>query len=172
MGRPKGSKNRTSKSISSRFWSKVLIPSDKSPYDCWTWTAFIHPSGYGTFRLNGKEILAHRMAWILTNGEIPDDKYVCHHCDNRICCNPSHLFLGTAKDNAHDRDNKGRTVVPDNRGSKHGMSKLTEEDVLDIREFLDWGVHTQSELADKYGVDRRTINKIYNRRAWSWLNES
>lgn len=166
MSRPKGSKNKNLVPVDVRFWDKVNKHSDK---ECWEWTAFIHPSGYGTFRLRGKEILSHRMAWTLAHGKIPDGLCVCHKCDNRICCNPKHLFLGTYEDNAHDRDMKKRTVVPDNRGSKHGMSKLSESDVKEIKKLLSAGVMTKIQIAEKFGVARQTISGIGLGNRWGWL---
>jgi hypothetical protein len=78
------------KSLEGRFWSKVDI---KSKDECWTWKAFIHPDGYGKFCLNGKMIGAHRMAYILTHGEIEDGLVVMHTCDIKPCCNPYHLMI-------------------------------------------------------------------------------
>lgn len=88
----------------SRFWRKV----DKSG-DCWEWRGFRGANGYGKAHLTRKpSTYAHRIAWTLTNGPIPKGMHVCHHCDNPPCCNPAHLFLGTAKDNVHDMMVKGR----------------------------------------------------------------
>jgi hypothetical protein len=86
-----------------RFWNKV----DKSD-DCWLWTASKLKQGYGRFNFNGKLILAHRMSWILTNGEIPNEMCALHSCDNPSCVNPSHLRLGTKKDNSQDKIQRGR----------------------------------------------------------------
>src|SRR6476659_7325551 len=92
-----------------RFFDKV-IKTDS----CWNWTASTRGRGYGAFRLNGKVIDAHRVSYVLHKGEIPDSLLVCHTCDNRLCVNPDHLFLGTYKDNHEDARLKGRTVVPSN----------------------------------------------------------
>src|SRR3982750_2711117 len=101
--------------INVRFWSKVDKQSDE---ECWNWMGSCIPFGYGQFGVTleflgvnspGRTMgRAHRVAWILTNGHIPDGLHVCHKCDNRTCCNPNHLFLGTAQDNVDDMMQKKR----------------------------------------------------------------
>lgn len=101
----------------SLFWSSV---DKKSDNDCWNWTRGRSSQlGYGSFKL-GNEQYTHRLAWELTNGKIPEGLCVCHHCDNPLCCNPNHLFLGTVKDNMQDRDMKGRGRFSKQRANEHG----------------------------------------------------
>ncbi|WP_223643966.1 HNH endonuclease [Corallococcus sp. EGB] len=113
-------KPRKRRNIAERFWEKV-----RKGEGCWEWT-LAHLRGYGVFTANGKHLRAHRVAWELTNGPIPEGVLVCHHCDNPGCVRPDHLFLGSNADNNADRDSKGRQargakVVPRTlpRGDEH-----------------------------------------------------
>jgi len=97
-----------------RFWARV----DRGgPDDCWPWTATMLASGYGWVHAPevGEE-RAHRVAWVLTIGPIPEGQVACHRCDNPPCCNPGHLFLGTQAANVADRDEKGRGRGPGRMG--------------------------------------------------------
>jgi len=152
-----------------RFWSKVRI---RGPDECWPWTASGNGSGYGCFGLRrGRnrhephKFLSHRVAWTLASGPISPDYFVCHHCDNRPCVNPRHLFLGTQADNLRDASQKGRMHL----GERHGLTKLTEEKVRAIRkEYAPFdkaqGMHG---LARRYGLGIHTIWCIIHRKTWS-----
>jgi hypothetical protein len=155
-----------------RFWDKV----DKSGGQeaCWPWTrAKVSKKpgcNYGTVQFNGRQQLAHRVAWQLTRGPIPDGAHVLHHCDNPPCVNPAHLFLGTDADNAHDRMSKGRPTGGTSVGKKNGgrcVAKLTEADVLEIRSRLESG-EVGVRIAREFGLDDSTITLIKKRRRWVW----
>lgn len=106
-----------------RFWSKVDV---KSESDCWNWKKAIDTPGYGAFKINKKKMNSHRVAWILTHGDIPNGLLVCHKCDNRLCCNPSHLFLGTYTDNNRDMITKGIIASGKRNGAWTHRDELLE----------------------------------------------
>lgn len=152
-------KSRTDGPIENRFWEKV---DKRRPHECWPWMGSRQEHGHGLMRSDGsrKLIKTHRVSWEIHNGPIPSGLFVCHKCDNPPCVNPRHLFLGTAADNAHDRDSKGRTA----KGERNGRAKLSEADVLDIRKKGRPGKY--AELARKYGVDLKTIKSAATGKSW------
>ena len=134
---------------------------------CWNWAGMKNAKGYGRIQLSrGHMVAAHRHLWELFKGPILEDKLVCHHCDNRACVNPDHLFLGTDKDNSVDMMNKGRGVAP--LGEASGKSVLTEEAVLSIRNKYAAGA-TQSALGQEYGVSATNIGYVVRRETWSHI---
>lgn len=124
---------------------------------CWAWTASRFSGGmrYGSFYLNGKNTHAHRAAWALLRGPIPKGMCVCHRCDNPLCVNPDHLFLGTVVDNNIDRDRKGRHRTY--HGSSCPWSKVSVDQERQIRDLFESGRLTQSQLSNKFRVSRSVI---------------
>lgn len=124
--------------------------------------------GYHVIRrawINKKIITIHRYSYLIHKGEIAPNLVVMHSCDNRSCCNPDHLSLGTIADNMADMYAKGRNVPPRTRGSKHGNAKLTEEQVLSIRE----DTRKQADIAKEYGIHYSLVSLIKSRRKWAHL---
>lgn len=131
--------------------------------DCWQWIAGKSSSGYGAFKHEGKQYRAHRFSYDLHKGAIPAGLMVLHKCDNPLCVNPEHLFLGTAKDNAEDRNAKNRQSTA--RGEAAATSKLKAEQVIAIR--ADNRKHL--EIAKEYNVSRPTITRIKKGKTWKHL---
>ncbi len=127
---------------------------------CLIWLGSVNNGGYGNIWVNGKNIRCHRYSWTRTNGKIPPQMYVLHKCDNRLCVNPHHLFLGTHQDNMDDRDAKGRGDKP--KGEANNQAKLTDLDIVNIRS--DSRTHTQ--LAHEYKVSRQNIGLIKRHKTW------
>jgi hypothetical protein len=99
---------------------------------CLEWNKYRLPGGYGRTRYEGRNMLAHRVAWLVAGGEIPEGMCVCHHCDNPACCNPEHMFLGTHKENTEDARSKGRLNVPRPNQTQR-VRKFTHEQIDAIR---------------------------------------
>lgn len=146
----------------SRFWPKVAKRGDD---DCWLWTASTTPQGYGCLRVAGKTRTAHTLAWEFGRGPIPAGMFVCHTCDVRACCNPSHLFIGTPADNAQDMGRKGRHPGNGLRHDRHPNARLTSQIVADIRAHVAAGV-SQSEMARRVGVTVAQVNNIVLGKQW------
>jgi hypothetical protein len=143
-----------------RFWADV---DRRGPDECWNWTGRIC-RGYGSFYRDGKSTVASRVAYQLEVGAIPPKMCVCHHCDNKRCVNPAHLFLGTHAENMGDMSAKGRTART--CGERNGQAKLSEADVRSIKGRLTGRRGEQTELAAEYGVNPSTISDIAVGRNW------
>jgi hypothetical protein len=140
-----------------RFWAKVYRGAG-----CWEWAANRLKAGYGTFAVSRCNMhLAHRVAWELTSGPIPEGLRVLHHCDNPCCVRPDHLFLGTAKDNTRDMLQKGREA----RGERHGVSKLTAGKVREARRLREEGL-TYAAIGARLGVNASAVYKVVKGKRW------
>ena len=144
-----------------RFWSRV----DTSG-KCWEWIGRKSPEGYGRFWDGDKDTTAHRFAYSLVYGAIPDGMFICHHCDNPGCVRTSHLFMGTHSDNMRDSIAKGRHV--DNRGERHGLSRLCENDIYEIRRLRSLGIE-QKILAKMWRICRPNVSLIVTRKRWKHI---
>ena len=146
--------------LEDRFQARVDV---RGPDECWDWTAGRVPAGYGAIWDNaiGRHRHAHRLAWELANGPIPEGMFICHYCDNPPCCNPAHLFLGTQAENDADRTQKGRS----SRGTRHRDAKLTPDAVREIRRRFALGMR-QVDLAREFGVSSGTMSAVVHRKSW------
>lgn len=147
-----------------RFFGKVRVGND-----CWEWVGAGQTQGYGEYELDGARYMAHRAAYFLGTGEQPGSLCVCHRCDNPSCVRPSHLFLGTRRDNHLDMRAKGRMVV--NRGRKNGMAKLRGEDIPTIRALLRRGVSLKN-IGRRFGVHAETIRAVDRGVTWKHIPSS
>lgn len=148
--------------------------SQVSDSGCWNWMSCVQGNGYGRVRFGGKTEYVHRLSYATFVGTVPVGMDVCHRCDNRRCCNPDHLFLGTREDNMKDAKAKGRLSIGDKHGEKlcgekGPGSKLNLRQVKAIRRCLAEG-QTVSQLASAYGVSKDNIRRI--NRGDTWKEES
>ena len=164
------------KPIAERFWVRV----EKTP-TCWLWRGATNSSGYGVMQKDGRRIRAHRFAYELTYGAIPEGLFACHRCDNPLCVRPDHLFLGTPADNAHDMIRKGRHVwfpvdkpAPPRsaRGEQHGRAKLTAEQVAEIRRIHASERLSHQKLAERYGINKSTAGRIVRGQLWAGYEDA
>ena len=144
------------------FWSLVNISNSDN---CWNWQGSIFASGYGCIhfavgRKNYFRYRVHRLAYYSVTGIDPRNKLVCHTCDNKKCCNPSHLFLGTSAENSLDMKNKNRAARQP--GEKHGMAKLTINQVLEIRASN----LTPTIISPVYKICPSLVSQIRRRKIW------
>lgn len=147
-----------------RFWSKVDIGESD---DCWPWQACTCGHGkaqlnYGRFGVGGgRTMTAHRVAYLLTRGEVDDGLFVCHECDYPPCCNPAHLFEGTGKENAADRDRKGRAVIGYRpAGENHFRAAFSNEQAVEVLRLVLHDGLSRAEVSRRFGVSTGTIEYL------------
>lgn len=149
--------------FAARFWDRV----SKAPHPlgCWEWMRAVASTGYGVMNIGSERTVmraAHRLAWELTHGPVPDGLFVCHTCDNKRCCNPDHLWLGTSAQNTADATTKGRMAKGEQR------SLLRTEQVRDIRRRVSAG-EVQRVVAEQYGICQQTVSDICRGKRWRHL---
>lgn len=153
-----------SKNVGERLWKRIDV---KEADLCWPWKGHVNEWGYGSISYKGKTWGTHRLAYMLKNGPVPDGLFVCHTCDNPRCCNPSHLWLGTAKDNFHDAVKKSRNTLKICKpGEGNGHHKLTTDQVIEIRRSYPHSGKTMKQIGIEYGVSRDAIFDVIRRRKW------
>lgn len=143
-----------------RFWSKVDKTSN--PNGCWEWLGTVNHLGYGKTKFQGKHMTTHRVAWLLTYGVTPN--FLLHSCDNAKCANPSHLREGTPQENMKDKVERNRSA----KGEGHGMSKLKDSDVRQIKQMLASG-DTQTRIAEMFGVSQFLVSCIKLGKNWTHI---
>ena len=170
------------KPLMERFWKYV-----EKTDTCWLWTAHRDKDGYGNIKEGDgsrRTLRAPAVSWSIHFGNIPDNQWILHHCDNPPCVRPDHLYLGDVRQNAADRvarnrsargETSGRTLHPERwtiekrpKGQSHGRSKLTEEDVLRIRS-LGSSKLSQQAIADQFEISRPLVSLIINRKIWTHI---
>jgi hypothetical protein len=145
-----------------RFWSKV---DRRGPDDCWPWLAKARTKfGYGRFAVPraGRQLDAHKVAYLLTHGFIPAGLMVLHRCDNPPCCNPAHLRAGTSLDNMRDRAERGRLGDARRFGESNGRSRVTAEQVRDLR-ARDLSI---KQIMAEFGVSRAQAWRLRSGKHW------
>lgn len=152
------------RSTHTSFIELIYARMDRSggPDACWPWTGSRTVEGYGRVHLLHQNFPAHRLVYELHYGTPPAGRLVCHKCDNPICCNPAHLFLGTNADNLRDMAEKQRS----SKGERNGRAKLSADDVRQIRALYAEGGWTQQQLAHRFGVTQTVVGEIARRTIW------
>jgi hypothetical protein len=164
------SQKRLEKILSEEFQVRFFSNISKTDY-CWNWTGHKNQGGYGHISVACALLRAHRVSWIIHHKQdVPEGLDILHSCvNNRICCNPDHLRPGTDADNAGDKKKQGRLFIPRVKGERHGMSKLKEEQIIEIRKLHATGKYRQKDIGEMFGVTRSMISYVVNGKNWTHL---
>lgn len=156
--------------LEARFWKFV---DRRGEDDCWEWKGTLRGGStgdrYGGILIDGVSHSAHRTSYELFVGKIDDGMFVLHSCDNTKCVNPKHLHLGSHSDNMREASERNRMA----KGSANKNSKLSEDDVREIKMMVMNKSHSYSQISSIYGIGRSTVKDIVSGRCWGWvkLNE-
>ena len=150
------------KNIKEKFWNNV-----KKTDSCWNWIGANKQYRYGRISINKKSYTTHRISWILHYGKIPKGLFVLHKCDNHLCVNPKHLFVGTQKDNMQDKILKGRSR--NQNGENNNMSKLTGKIVLEIRRLYNDKNIPRKEISKMFNISTSNIDYIVTNKTWKHI---
>jgi len=164
MGRPKGIGKGCEKwkplPMSERMATFSMRFNRAGFNECWIWIGAVDKKiGYGRFSWNTNTTTAHRFAYLVAHGSIPQGMLICHKCDNRICVNPNHLFAGTIKENNQDMWNKGR-------GRIKTRANITPEQVIQIRRMYKPFVMTYKMISEKLGVPYKSVDCALQKNKW------
>jgi hypothetical protein len=157
-GRMVLTRNMSGKTLAERI---ELMSRHDSETGCRIWVRGKNGTGYGNLIFEGKSLLAHRAAYELAHGALPDGMNVCHSCDTPACVNPGHLFAGSDQANSDDKLSKGREA----RGTSHGMHRLTEDDIRGIRA----DPRRNKPVGDTYGITAGCVSMIKHRKRWAHI---
>lgn len=152
-----------------RFWSKVDV---RANCDCWQWNGAVGANGYGRIKVNSKKVVhAHRVAWEMFNSDRLGDRFACHTCDNKLCVNPHHIYAGDHDSNTRDAHERGRYVSRVQSGSSNNNARLTEPDVIRIKEMIAAGM-TNRAIARGFPVSDAMVSRIRKGRSWAHIGSS
>ena len=163
------------------FWRRVVRADG-----CWEWSGARMPTGYGHLRYNGREWYAHRLAYALAIGAIPDGAFICHRCSHPPCCRPDHLYAGSARDNHADAVAASHATKPPMffgsehwahvrperivKGERHGLAKVSADDVREMRRLYGQGGVSYRTLGGQYGMTAQAVCRIVKRRVWQHVD--